>query len=285
MGGSCFQNSDLKVSPVRLHNGVAFLAPDGVAIGGFDALWYFGFEYAEPSILIQELILTTAASATGANSSSQVASSYLNITYSGDMAAATTAAASTTTVGFVSGSAAVESCYLEWASWITNEADWFISAHFPGGIHTESFETLTTTVYSTYTLCDGIPRIVLDGTLNYTTLTMSEGFVTPAIVYTYESALPPSPVILSTTTTVIPVLGPASVASVTTTFGEPSPTCQIAPSDCASLYVASSNAMFTGGRINISASPPIFACVTAFDQWSTINSSPCVVLIPIVQLL
>jgi hypothetical protein len=193
------------------------------------------------------------------------------------MAAATTAAASTTTV---SGSAAVESCYLEWASWILSEAHWFDSALFPDGFYTQ-FETLTTNVYSTYTLCDGIPRIVLDGTLNYTTLTFSNR----ELVYTYESALRPSPVILSATTTVIPVLGASSVAVVTSTFDEPTPTCRIGPSDCASLYAASSNAMFTSGHLNISASPPIFACATAFDELATVSQYPCYVGIPIVQLI
>ena len=189
-----------------------------------------------------------------------------------------------TTVGFVSGSAAVESCYLEWGSWLTDQAIWWYSEVFVGGFSTE-FATLTSTVYSTYTLCDGIPRIVLDGVLNYTTITVTERFATPTFTYTYESALAPSPVILSTVTTVIPLLAPVSVATLTSTYDQPSPTCQVGPSDCASLYMASSNAMFTGGGINYTASPPLFACETVYGDSPPDIDYQCVVYIPIVQLI
>jgi len=235
-------------------------------------------------------MLTTAALTSGANSSSLAASlSYSNTTYSsypnttsaGDIATTTT-----TTISYVSGSVAVEGCYLAWASWLASLSSWEYSAEFGDSptTLTEIFN-FTTTVYSTYKLCDGIPRAVISGNVNYTTLTGTVDAFTPPLVYTFESILSPSLVIVSVITTVTSwtVTAPDSAMLTQTAafYSSPFPTCAIDPSDCASLYVASSNAMFTGGGINLTASPPVF-CETAFASFS---EYPCYLYIPIVQLM
>jgi len=267
-----------QVSPARLHNGVAFFAPRSVTILG--VLRYSRFMCVESSVYRYRM-LTAAALISGTNNSTIGSPSYPNATSSIN----DTTAASTTTVSFVNGSAAVQSCYLDWASWILADAEWFVSEVFGDEFVTVTSETITSIVYSTYKLCDGIPRAVLDGDLNYTTVTISQDFVTPPISYTYESILSPSLVVLSTVTITEAVIGPVSVRSLTTTFDEPLPTCIIAPSDCASLYVESSNAMFTGGGINYTASPPLFACATVFDEYLPRTDYSCVVDIPVVQLI
>jgi len=244
-------------------------------------------------------VLTAAALTSGANSSSLTASlNYSNTTYpsfaktnspshpnttsSGD-----TTAATTTAISYVSGSAAVASCNLAWASWLASSESWENSAVFgfsPTTTLTEIFNS-TTTVYSTYKLCDGIPRAVISGNVNYTTLTGTVNAFMPPLVYSFESILSPSLVIVSIITTVTSwTLTASGFPTQTLTAGSyssPSPTCAIDPSDCASLYVASSNAMFTGGGINLTASSPIF-CETAFENFS---EYPCYLYIPIVQLI
>ena len=269
----------LKVPLARLHNGVAFFAPGGV---GILDIWYFGFA------LYRFKILTTAASTSAALNSSQVASpSYPNTTLS----SSDVAAADTTTV-YVSDSAGIASCLSEWSSWFSTELIDFVSEAelLSLTLTTISFETTTSTVYSTYVLCDGIPRIVIDGPLNYTMVTVTEDYVTPKVIYSYESALPPSPVVVSTFVTsvaVLDILGSIPSGAWTSTYAEPpTPTCQIDASDCASLYAASSNAMFTGGGINTTASPPLLACDVVFLEPTASQSNyPCFIEVPIVQLI
>jgi len=110
------------------------------------------------------------------------------------------------------------------------------------------------------------------------------------VVYSYESVLSPSALIASTFITSEPVLSlegtiPTTVATSDLNDFDFTPTCQIDPSDCASLYAASSNAMFTGGGINITASPPLLACDEVFLQPPPSNDSDCFVSMPLVQLI
>jgi len=295
-------------------------------------------------------LLTTAASTSITNSSSQAASpsypntttstfvansssqadspsylnttisSYPNITSLDGVAGASTSTidyvsgggASTATIEYVSGSAAIESCVLEWLSWDSSQLEMMPGYNATQTLITLSFETVTSTFYSTYTLCDGIPRIVLDGPLNFSTATSTLDFYTPEVVYTYESLIWPSPVVASTAVTTIPVVVvEASTSEINGnciyteyhstpvyecetgggytsawTPEPPFPACNIDPSDCASLSAASSDAMFTGGGINITASPSLIACETAFNDWMWgPESYPCAIEIPVVQLI
>lgn len=207
------------------------------------------------------------------------------MTSSGDANNVSLVGAATTTISYVSGSAAVESCNLEWANWQSNYADWLNSEIWASGTTTETLFTTTSTLYSTYTLCDGIPRVVVSDDSNYTTVTRTLGFYTPPLAYTYESLPSPSPVVLSVITTVIPILGPVGDPMPwTTSFDTPMPTCKIGPEDCASLYTAASNARFTGGGITTPI-PPADACDTVYDIPESSIDYPCYVFIPLVQLV
>jgi len=198
---------------------------------------------------------------------------------------------------YLTDSAAVESCNQAWASWVAAQDDVTVFPWFNITPTTISFETVTSYVYSTYKLCDGIPRIVLDGPLNYTTVTIVDDFYTPALSYSYESFLLPSPIVASTFITSNPVISevgsiPNSIltaipSALLSVVEEPLPSCQIDLSDCATLLAASSNAMFTGGGINITASPVLWACEDVFllDTPSSQSGYPCYIEIPIVQLI
>lgn len=54
------------------------------------------------------------------------------------------------------------SCYSAWVDYYSSEAEWSTSE---GGFYTTEtdLDTLTVTVYSTYKLCDGIPRAIVAG--------------------------------------------------------------------------------------------------------------------------
>ena len=266
------------------------------------------------------LSLTTAEATPLANSPSQATyPSYSNAAVSSSsniISSDEVAGASNTAITYVSGSAAIESCILAWVSWVSASVEMQ-----PGYSEaqtqslTTSYTTVTSTFYSTYTLCDGIPRIVLDGPLNYSTCTVTDDWYTPEVVYSYDCVLEPSPVVVSTVVTDSPFVEVAAASSTydtctftddystpayiytyecetswaytpTTTLEPLRPNCHIDASDCASLSAASSNAMFTGGGINSTASPTLFACQTVFTDWILgPDSYPCNIEIPLVQLI
>jgi len=190
---------------------------------------------------------------------------------------------STTTTSFVSGSAAVESCYLEWASWQSSFFSSGQAAIYASSTHIE-ISTSTSTIYSTYKLCDGIPRVVPAGNLSYTMKTMSEIIYKPPIIFSWESPIMPPLFSLSTTTSIVTLVDLVDENIITVNLNN-TPTCLIGPSDCASLYVASSNAMFTGGAINYTTPPVLRACVTAFADNLPPTDYSCYVSIPVVQLI
>jgi len=192
---------------------------------------------------------------------------------------------SPTTISYVSGSVAVESCYLAWASWETASQQWYTSA---AGFQTAT-DTATNvrTIYSTYKLCDGFPRAVLTG--NYTFITTTSTDIiefNPSFYLTLTSTglIQPSPVIVSVFTTVytttITVVNVLNYPSTTAFYSVPPPACEIDPTDCASLYAASSNAMYTGGSYNSTASPTV-VCGTALKS----STAPCYITIPSAQLI
>jgi len=197
------------------------------------------------------------------------------------------AAASSAAFNWVSGSAAIESCILEWITWWSDFTE-FWEPQTTYSLATPSLLTETSTLYSTYTLCDGIPRIAVDGPLNYTTVTASVDY-TWGLVYSYVSVLPPSPIIVSTVITTITMISTTSTLPPPpwpSNFDTPAPNCEVDLSDCLSLYVAASNAMFTGGGINTTASPPLWACDQALNEdVVSLNESPCIVSFPLVQLI
>jgi len=184
---------------------------------------------------------------------------------------------SITSTSYVSGSAAVESCYLAWASWYSDLFIWETTAGDP--TTQIQIANLTNTIYSTYKLCDGIPRAVTSSNGSYYTTTeydSGNGYTN-----TETSVVVPSPIILSTITTLTTVTGVfPQVYLNPSDFTSPSPTCTIAPTDCASLYAASSNAMWAGGSLNISASPDVY-CETEVN----LPTTSCVLVIPTVQLV
>lgn len=190
---------------------------------------------------------------------------------------------STTTTSFVSGSAAVESCDLEWASWHSSFLSSAQSVEQASSTIIE-ISTSTYTIYSTYKLCDGIPRAVPTGNLSYTMKTMSEIIYSPPIIFSWESLLMPSYVSLSTTTTLITISVLLDEKIITANFDN-TPTCLIGPSDCASLFSASSNAMFTGGAISYTTPPFPWECETAFADNLPPTNYSCYVSIPVVQLV
>ena len=195
----------------------------------------------------------------------------------------TNTTSTTTTVSYVSGSAAVESCYLELASWASASASWE-SSLLSTAVLTEVY-TSTVTVYSTFRLCDGMPRAVVYGNASSTLQTNSLQD-TPYIV-TWEEVFMPSPIILSTLFTIVTEEYLDWSGSFTSTtsipaFPVPEPTCLIGPSDCTSLYFASSNAMFTGGGLNTTASPPLpESCFVRLVE----QAYPCYIYIPLIQLI
>jgi len=162
--------------------------------------------------------------------------------------------------------------------------DWFSSVDGPT-ITTSDIDTETSTIYSTFTLCDGFPRAFLSpstSTITNTKLSHSDG-----TLYTImsESIIEPSPIIVSIITFVTTEIweyetGTVDLETTTLFYPTPPPNCEIAPTDCASLSVASSNAMWTGGSFNLNASPSVF-CKTEFAYPST---ALCWISVPTVQL-
>ena len=185
---------------------------------------------------------------------------------------------------YVSGSAAIESCYLAWANWLNSSEDWFNSVDGPT-VTTSEVDTITSTIYSTFTLCDGFPRAFLSpstSTITYTRLSPSDG-----TTYTTMSELTiePSPIIVSIITVVSTETWSYDAGSVdwstdTLFYPTPGPDCELAPTDCASLSIASSNAMWTGGSFNLNASPTVY-CFTTFAYPTT---APCWISVPTVRL-
>jgi hypothetical protein len=202
--------------------------------------------------------------------------------------ATTTSARST--ISYLSGSAAIWSCVSEWAVWIQASSDLQNSEL---GWHAVEFTTTyTTTVseYSLYTLCDGIPRAVASGSPIISTLfsvySIPDGSTfLPETEIIEEIVIPPRPIptrIYETmiTTVTWTLRDNPSIWTGNTTL-PPSPTCMIAPSDCAWLSAESSNAIFTGGAINSTAVPALY-CERSNPVFT---SGPCSIYIPAVQLL
>ena len=216
----------------------------------------------------------------GVNSSSPTTpSNFSNTTSSSDPIVASTD-------GYVTGTAAVESCNMEWADFENSYLDFEDSLLWAAGsiLYTVS-GAITSTIYSTYKLCDGVPRAVLTGNTSYSLVTVTSPQWTPPLVYTYESIILPSPVILTVITTTVTITIPLPVSEVGfSPYSVLPPICKVGASDCASLYIASSNAMFTGGGgINATASPPLYACGTAFDNYT--ESLPCYIGVPTIPLI
>jgi len=156
-------------------------------------------------------------------------------------------------------------------------------------LETETFtNTLLSTIYSTYKLCDEIPRAVVTGNSFSTTTILStfDGGTYPNVIFTEVSIIEPSPIILSIvtitiTTTYVNVIDHSlNFPSTTTFYSVPHPSCTFNPTDCASLYAASSNAQWTSGSFNRTASPPV-SCGTIINP----ETAPCNLYIPTAQLI
>jgi hypothetical protein len=190
-----------------------------------------------------------------------------------------------TTTSYVNGSAAVLSCYYAWADWESSSVAWYNSNNGP--YTTTGTYSINVTVYSTYKLCDGIPRAVVSGqteTSVYTTAAFDGGgdYQTQTIT----TLIPPQPIVVTTYITIITAVDTLysydfDVSITTSFYTVPTPTCEIAPTDCASIYAMSSNAMWTGGSFNATAMP-YYGCVTEIPGFGT---WPCTISIPTVQLV
>ena len=178
--------------------------------------------------------------------------------------ATNTSAPSTTS--YVSGSAAIWSCGSEWAVW--SQSTSYIAYSAYGVDWYDLTVTCTTNIseYSLYTLCDGIPRAVAT-----TGVTFADYVFIPIPIPTmiYETVI----------TTIIAVESQAFFTTASFTL-PPSPTCNIAPSDCGWLSAQFSDALFTGGAINITAAPDIYC-----QDSPSSTTFPCTVYIPSAQLL
>ena len=198
---------------------------------------------------------------------------------------------------YVNGSSAIQSCYTAWAEW--SFADWSQRVEYYGVIEswTDVYEA---TEYSTFTLCDGFPRV--DAAPFTTTISAvwgeyTWGEYTPGgstwydypITTTYEMVIPAPAAVVSTyyTTTVVPNTYATDTLPTTgiTAFSVPPPDCAIAPSDCYSLELSVFNAQFTAPQ-----STPLG--VVCWDGEDVVYSGavaelgfPCTISVPIVQLL
>jgi hypothetical protein len=186
------------------------------------------------------------------------------------------------------GDASLQSCYASWASWWSASIAYVYSTRdvYPTQT-TVNIWTLTSTIYSTYTLCDGIPRAVVSPGGSSSTTTSLEIYPDgngQNFTYTTVLFIVPSPIILS----VITVLSTETDTfyddypplPTTTTFLIPTPACTINPTDCAILQAASSDAMWTGGSYNVSASPIVLCGIEVNTPTGT-----CSIYIPSAQLI
>lgn len=191
------------------------------------------------------------------------------------------------TTSYVNGSAAVLSCYYSWADWQSSSEAWYFSNNGPY-LSTGTY-TLNVTVYSTYKLCDGIPRAVVSGQTETSVTTATDFVGVGGVTYqtqTITTFIPPQPIVITTYITTITAVDTQysydfDVSTTTSFYTVPTPTCEIAPSDCASIYDMSSNAMWTGGSFNATAMPQ-YDCVTENSAFATY---PCTISIPAVQLV
>ena len=175
---------------------------------------------------------------------------------------------------------------MAWASWETSSSLWWAEAGDPTTI--TEIETLTSTIYSTYKLCDGIPRAFVSGPSPYITTTLLDVYSDGnggEITYTEVSIIEPSPIIVSIITSVITTTlfydqNPVNEVSTTTNYQIPPPTCTIDPIDCASLYAASSNAMWIGGSFNQFVSPTVVCATQVYTP-----TASCFIHVPSVQLI
>ena len=189
------------------------------------------------------------------------------------------------TASYVSGSAAVWSCGVAWGDYMSAAGDSILSeAGLIPVLETLSW-TQNVTVYETYTLCDGIPRVNLSGSTFTTTYLTSELALVnlTGITWTTEEAtsiIEPTPIVITVTQTVTTtIITSLSFGPAMTPPPIPTATCNIAPADCVWLLSESSNALWTGGSLNLSAVPSVWC----EDEVTTFSS--CMLIVPTVQLM
>ena len=201
---------------------------------------------------------------------------------------------------YVSGWSAALSCYSTVGE-IWNDCFSLISA-FPFAYTQLYTATYTATAYSTFTLCDGWPRVDAIPVTTWITLDDPEyyfdgtGWTTyGTTTITWEKTIPAPAAALSTyyvtsVDTVVYVSDSWSCATgpdCTSSWAcPPTPDCQIEPTDCMSLMYSSFNAQFTATQSNNPFSLPVL-CDTMDDlAYSEIDGLfPCTISVPTVQLL
>lgn len=284
-----YSNSTLPSTTSAAANG-AFIAAQNATLAASSSSTSSFFNYS--SVPAGPEAIAAAASSTPASNYS-AAGNYTAVATSAPASSGYWNTSSTNssiapTTSYVNGSAAVLSCYSAWADWESSSVAWYDANDGP--YITTVTNTLNVTVYSTYKLCDGIPRAVVSGQTE-TSVYTTDAFVGIGTltyqVQTITTLIPPQPIIVTTyITTEITVVtaysgGELNALSTTLFYPVPTPTCEIAPTDCASLYDASSNAMWTGGSFNATASPAPL-CNSGNPEFSTY---PCTISIPAVQLV
>ena len=189
------------------------------------------------------------------------------------------------TTSYVSGSAAIWSCGVAWGDYMSAEGDAIdLEAGLSPVLGTWSWTT-NITVYDIYTLCDGIPRVIVSGstmtTTYLTTALVLDNLTIASTTEEFTSIVEPTPVVITVTQTVTTIIAESFVlVSPTPTSFIPSPTCNIAPTDCAWLVSESSNALWTGGSLNLSAVPSVWCTYV-----QTVPLSSCMLSVPAVQLI
>lgn len=169
-----------------------------------------------------------------------------------------------------------ENCWFKWDEWSTSTTN-CQSTTFT--LENQKGETLTTTVFETFKLCDGRPRARVVGgdktsltTLSNFPVFTGSTFGTTTTVQTV--IIPPSGIPRSTITTIPTTNDPILGSKCITT--PPQPTCSIASGVCSELFSLWTEGNFTRNR------PP---CTFAFPSRTAHGCQDCALFVPSVQLI
>lgn len=191
----------------------------------------------------------------------------------GASTASTTSDLPTVQLGLKSG----ESCWTEWEKWSTTSENCKSTTYTLDNL---SGETITTTVFETFKLCDGHPRArVTNG--DRTSITTVRDFPiftgkTFGTTTTVETIIVPPSGTPVTTITTIPTSNDPILASKCITV-PPSPSCSVTNIGiCSTLFSIWTSGNFTRMR------PP---CTATFASTTAQNCEGCIMFVPSIQLI
>ena len=204
---------------------------------------------------------------------------------------------------YVNGSSAIQSCYTAWAEWGNEFYSWYGEGQAP--YYLVETWTYWVTEYSTFTLCDGWPRVdaapftTWISTDQYSYPSNASGLEVITVPTTVKHVIPTPAAVLTSyyTATVVTITsynGPGLLVftsggsdySVTPTFPVPTPDCEIAPTDCMSLVYSVFYAQFTAPQ----STPLPPNCDFNIDDviysgGEVYVGSPCTLFVPTVELI